>query len=61
MGLDKCYLPDVETLKKQLLSQGLEKFVEKYLVCDIFIGEVGSVDFVNLKISEWKLLINFRE
>jgi hypothetical protein len=50
MGFNKMYLPEVEELKKFLLENGNQKFIERWCVPfqkrDAIIGPEGSIDFI---------------
>lgn len=55
MGHHKCHIPDLETLKKQYETLGLERFVARYKKCECMIGDSNSIKFIEaifLKLSK---------
>lgn len=46
MGFNKCFLPPIETMKNDILINGLEQFIKKYGKYDSIIGETDRMDFL---------------
>lgn len=46
MGFNKCFLPPIETMKNDILINGLEQFIKKYGKYDALIGETDRMDFL---------------
>lgn len=57
MGFNKCFLPPIDSMKKDILNNGLESFIRKYQKCDAIIGESDGVTFLdNIMKTESKYL-----
>ena len=56
MGFNKLYLPEIDKLKKQLLSLGNDNFVEhwvnRYTKADAIIGSTDSESFIKQFIEQ---------
>lgn len=56
MGFNKMYLPEVEELKKFLLENGNQRFIERWCVPyqrrDAIIGPEASIDFIKQFIKQ---------
>lgn len=52
--MNKCYIENLETLKKLYKEIGHEQFVNRYIKVDVFIGDSDSIDFVNEKLKTCK-------
>ena len=46
MGHHKCHIPDLETLKKQYATLGLERFVARYKKCEVMIGDSEAIRYI---------------
>jgi hypothetical protein len=46
MGYHHCHIPDLETLKKQYDSLGLEGFVALYKKCECLIGDTEAIRYI---------------
>jgi hypothetical protein len=46
MGYHHCHIPDLEVLKTQYDSLGLEGFVERYKKCEFLIGDTESIRYI---------------
>jgi len=47
MGFNKCILPPIDSMKKDILSNGMESFIKKYQKCDAIIGETDRMTFLD--------------
>lgn len=54
--MSRCYINDIDKLKAEFDSKGLDKFVQKYKRYECFIGNSDAIRFVEAKIDEWCLL-----
>ena len=59
MGFDKCILPSVEDMKRQLERDGLEIFVKSYSRYDSIMGESDRMEFLEDRIKEYEDKINY--
>jgi predicted nucleotidyltransferase len=55
MGFNQCYLRNVEDLKSEIESDGLELFVKRYRKYDSLTGSSESFEFLEAKIMEYEL------
>ena len=55
MGFNQCYLRDVEDLKSEVISVGLEQFAKRYSKYDSWTGSTKSMEFLEAKIMEYEL------
>ncbi len=58
MGFNQCYLRNVEDLKSEFQSDGLEKFVKRYQKYDSLTGSSESFQFLEQKIKEYENIKN---
>lgn len=54
MGINKCYLPTIESLKDQLNIMGIEKFLKYYSKYEIIIGETERFEFLKQQINTYQ-------
>jgi hypothetical protein len=47
MGFNKCFLPPIDSMKKDILSNGMESFIKKYQKYDAIIGETDRMTFLD--------------
>jgi len=47
MGFNKCILPPIDSMKKDILSNGMESFIKKYQKYDAIIGETDRMTFLD--------------
>jgi len=47
MGFNKCFLPPIESMKKEIILNGLDKFIERYQKYDALIGETDRMVFLD--------------
>lgn len=59
MGFNKCTLPSVEDMKRELERDGLEIFVKSYSRYDSIMGESDRMKFLEDKIKEYEDRINY--
>jgi hypothetical protein len=46
MGFNKCFLPPIDSMKNDILINGLNQFIKKYGKYDALIGETDRMDFL---------------
>ena len=46
MGHQKCHIPDLETLRKQYDTLGIDKFVSRYKKCECLIGDSEAIRYI---------------
>lgn len=46
MGFNKCFLPPIDSMKNEIITNGMENFIKKYGKYDALIGETDRMDFV---------------
>jgi hypothetical protein len=46
MAYHHCHIPDLETLKKQYDTLGLELFVARYKKCECLIGDSEGIRYI---------------
>ncbi len=55
MGMNKCYLPNVENLQKEFDSVGLDLFIKRYRKYECLVGPSESFRFLEKKEKEYEL------
>ena len=46
MGQHTCNIPDLEVLKKQYDTLGLERFVKRYSKCEVMVGDSEAIRYI---------------
>jgi hypothetical protein len=54
--MNRCHINNIDEVKAEFESNGLERFVRKYKRYECFIGDSDAIRFVEAKIDEWCLL-----
>ena len=54
MGFNQCYLKNINDLKSELDSVGLETFIKRYKKYDSLSGSSESFQFLEQKIKEYE-------
>lgn len=54
MGFNQCYLKNINDLKSELDSVGLETFIKRYRKYDSLSGSSESFQFLEQKIKEYE-------
>lgn len=56
MGYNKCHLPSIDHMEKEIETYGLESFVKRYVKYDFIIGETEPMNFLEMKIKEYETI-----
>lgn len=54
MGFNKCYLPSIESMKKQIERDGLKEFIRLYTKYDCIMGKNNRMEFLDNRINEFE-------
>ena len=55
MGFNKCILPSIEIMQKEIDDNGIETFIRRYKKYDSIMGDSDRMAFLEQKIFEYEL------
>ena len=56
MSVNKAMLPELDSLEKEVKTDGIDKVVSHYINADVLIGPSDSIEYIKKLIKDFKIV-----